>query len=238
MIHEQARIGFGRGADSYERGRPSYPREAIEWLGDRLGLRPGQMVLDVGAGTGKLTTQLVATGATVLAVEPVAEMRAVLERVAPPAIVLDGTAEALPAADATVDAIAVASAFHWFDGPAALTEFHRALRPEGRLALIFNRRRREEPLNAAISEIIEPYRRGAPSHYGGGWRAGFDRTELFTAEDELYVPFEQRLDADGLVDRVHRSASWLPRRMPSAKRCSRESADWPACSRRPWCSGM
>jgi SAM-dependent methyltransferase len=201
-IHDQARQGFEQGADAYERGRPGYPPKAIRWLERRLELGPGRTVVDVGAGTGKLTRSLLESGATVLAVEPVEAMRAVLERAVPEARALDGTAEALPVADGTADAIVVAQAFHWFDGPAALAEFHRVLRPEGRAALIWNRRLREQPLWRAISEITEPYRQGTPAHYRGEWRESVACTELFTAVDELEVPLEQELDADELVDRI------------------------------------
>ena len=132
-IREEASRGFGQGAAAYERGRPGYPAEAIRWLVADLRLDPGRTVLDVGAGTGKLTRELVSSGATVVAVEPVPAMRAVLEQAVPAARALEGTAEALPIADASVDAIVAGSAFHWFDGPAAVAEFHRVLRAGGRL---------------------------------------------------------------------------------------------------------
>jgi SAM-dependent methyltransferase len=108
----------------------------------------------------------------------------------------------VPVADQSVDAIVVAQAFHWFDGPAAVAEFHRALRPGGRLAVIWNRRLREQPLHRAISAIIDPYRGHAPTHYGAGWNESILSAGLFTAAGELEVPFEQQFDADGLVDRV------------------------------------
>ena len=201
-IHDQARQGFEHGADAYERGRPGYPPKAIRWLERRLELGPGSTVVDVGAGTGKLTRALLESGATVVAVEPVEAMRAVLERAVPEARALNGTAEALPVPDGSADAIVVAQAFHWFDGPAALAEFHRVLRPDGRMALIWNRRLREQPLWRALSEITEPYRRDTPAHYSGEWRESVACTELFTAVDELEVPVEQDLDADELVDRI------------------------------------
>ncbi len=201
-IRGEASRGFGQGAAAYERGRPGYPPEAVQWLVAELRLEPGRTVLDVGAGTGKLTRELVSRGASVVAVEPVPAMRAVLEQAVPAARALDGTAEALPAANESVDAIVVASAFHWFDGPAAVAEFHRILRPGGRLALVWNRRRREQPLHAAISAIIEPYRGDAPSAYRGEWRAPVLAGGLFGTVAEREVPFEQLVDADGLVDRV------------------------------------
>jgi SAM-dependent methyltransferase len=202
VIREEARRGFQVGAAAYERGRPGYPAEAIDWLRVQLELRPGCTVLDVGAGTGKLTRELTAPGARVIAVEPVPGMREVLAQTVPDAEVLDGTAEALPVPDRSVDAITVAQAFHWFDTPRTLAEFHRALRPGGRFAVIWNRRLREQPLHRAISEITEPYRRDTPSHYDNPWRETIAADPRFTPAGEIAVSFEQRFDADGLVDRV------------------------------------
>lgn len=201
-MHREASKGFQAGAAAYERGRPGYQRPAIEWLERELGLGPGRTVVDVGAGTGKLTRELVGRSATVVAVEPVPGMRAVLEEVVPGARVLDGTAEALPLGDQEVDAIVVAQAFHWFDIAAALAEFHRVLRAKGRLAVMWNRRQRDEPLHHAIDEIIEPHRGDTPSHYRGEWRHPLSSSGLFTPVAEVNLPFEQVLDTDGLVDRI------------------------------------
>ncbi len=201
-IHDEARRGFQAGADAYERGRPGYPGDAIEWLRAELDLGPGRTVLDVGAGTGKLTRQLVGSGADVVAVEPVPAMRALLERAVPAARVLDGTAEALPLADQSADAITVAQAFHWFDVPRTLAEFHRVLRPVGRFALIWNRRRLDQPLHREIGAIIEPYHGDTPSHHRGEWRKPVAASGLFAQVGELELPYEQELDVDGVVDRV------------------------------------
>ncbi|HUB04663.1 MAG TPA: methyltransferase domain-containing protein [Solirubrobacteraceae bacterium] len=200
-IHREAAIGFDQGAGAYERGRPGYPPEVMQWLGQELGLGPGRTVLDVAAGTGKLTRELVASGATVIAVEPVAGMRAVLERVVPDATVIDATAEALPIGDGAVDAITAASAFHWFDGPVAAAEFHRVLGPGGRLALLWNRRRLDQPIHQAVDEIIGPYRRRTPSHHRGEWREPLESSGLFRPVGERNIPFRQVLDADRFVDR-------------------------------------
>ncbi|MGO9886414.1 MAG: class I SAM-dependent methyltransferase [Solirubrobacteraceae bacterium] len=200
-VHREAARGFEQGADAYERGRPGYSGEVVEWLVEELELVPGRTVLDVAAGTGKLTRELVGSGATVIAVEPVAGMRAVLERLVPEATALAGTAEALPIADGGVDAIVVAQAFHWFDGPAAVAEFHRVLALGGRFALVWNRRRVDQPLHRAVKEIIDPYRRDAPSHYHGEWRPSITAGGLFSPIAELEVPTEQILDADAFVDR-------------------------------------
>jgi SAM-dependent methyltransferase len=195
VIHRAAATGFSRAAAEYERGRPGYPAAALE----PLALSPDLVVLDLAAGTGKLTRMLVESGATVIAVEPVAEMRAEL----PASVeVLDGTAERIPLADGSVDLVTVAQAFHWFDGDAALAEIHRVLRPGGRLALVWNRRVEDAPVNVAIDAIVDPFRAGAPTHRGEGWRAAFDRTPLFGPLEEHIFENEQVLDADGMADRI------------------------------------
>ncbi len=202
MIHEEARRGFQLGAAAYERGRPGYPPEAIAWMVDRLALAPGRRVLDIGAGTGKLTRDLLPSGAEVVAIEPVPGMRAELERAVRAARVLDGTGEALPAEDASADAIVVAQAFHWFDVPQALAEFHRVLRPGGRFALIWNRRRLDQPLQHALGAIIGPYSGETRSHRHRQWREPVAASRLFAPVAEIEVPFEQELDVDRVVDRV------------------------------------
>jgi ubiquinone/menaquinone biosynthesis C-methylase UbiE len=199
-VHEAAAVGFARSAAAYDRARPEYPPEAIEWLAARLGVRPGRAVLDLAAGTGKLTRPLAATGAEVVAIEPVAEMRA---RIGPASVrVLDGAAEAIPLDDGSLDAVTVGQAFHWFVGPVALAEIHRVLRPGGALALVWNSRPLDDPLHAAIEALVAPHRRDAPTHRTGAWRAAFDATPLFGALEERTFVHRVRHDADALVDRV------------------------------------
>ena len=199
-VHAAAARGFARSADAYERARPDYPAEAIAWLAERIGLGPGRTVVDLAAGTGKLTRPLAATGADVVAVEPVAEMRA---RIGPAAArTLEGTAEAMPLPDAGADAVTVGQAFHWFDGPAALAEIHRVLRPGGALALVWNRRPLDAPVHAAIEAIIARHRGATPRHASGRWRDAFDATSLFGPLDEREFPHSRPQDADALADRV------------------------------------
>jgi SAM-dependent methyltransferase len=200
-VPEEAARGFQQGADAYERGRPGYDPAVVKWLWQELRLEPGRTVLDVAAGTGKLTRELVPSGAEVIAVEPVPAMRAVLEQVVPDARALDGTAESLPIDDGAVDAITAASAFHWFDGPAAAAEFHRVLRQGGRVALLWNRRRLDQPIHRSVDEIIGRYRRRTPSSHRGEWREPLESGGLFAPAAERQVPFEQILDVDRIVDR-------------------------------------
>ena len=127
-------LSFGSQAAAYERGRPSYPPEAIDWL---LGPAPRD-VLDLGAGTGKLTARLVERGLQVVAVDPIPEMLDVLHATLPATQALLGSAEQIPLPDACVDAVLVAQAWHWFEPGRAVAEVARVLRPGGRLGLLWN----------------------------------------------------------------------------------------------------
>ena len=113
-------------------------------------------------GHREATRLLAGTGARVVAVEPVAQMRARLAGMLPDDEVREGTAEELPLADGSVDAVTVAQAFHWFDGDRALTEIHRVTRDGSRLAVLYNRRPREHPLQAALEAIVAPHRGDTP----------------------------------------------------------------------------
>jgi SAM-dependent methyltransferase len=201
-IHPAAAVGFGRASDAYERGRPDYPADAVSFLVEHLGVGPQCRVLDLAAGTGKLTRPLAATGAEVVAVEPVEAMRAALASSLPSVHAVAGTAEALPLADASVDAVTVAQAFHWFEASVAIAEIHRVLRPGGRLCLIWNVRDESDPRQAALSALMAPYRAATPSHGSERWREAFEASDRFTTPVLSTFRHEQRVNADGLVDRV------------------------------------
>jgi SAM-dependent methyltransferase len=200
-IHPSAQ-GFHAAAGDYERGRPEYPDGARRWLAERLDLRPGRRVVDLAAGTGKLTRLLTATGADVVAIEPVAPMRDRLAAALPGVQLLDGVAEEIPLEDGSVDAATVGQAFHWFDGDRALREIHRIVRGRGRLAVVYNRRPLEDQLHAAIENIIAPLHRETPAHRRGRWRTAFERTHDWTAVDQLELAHAQLLDREGVVSRV------------------------------------
>jgi len=123
-------------ADAYERGRPEYAPAVIGAIAAELGIRPGDRVLDLAAGTGKLTRALVAYGFAVTAVEPQEPLRAVLGEKVPAARVRDGVAERIPLGDRSVAAVMIADAFHWFDRPRALSEIRRVLARDGGVALL------------------------------------------------------------------------------------------------------
>jgi len=157
-------------------------------------------VVDVGAGTGKLTRQLVPLGARVVAVEPLDEMRAHLELAVPQAEAVAASAEELPLGDASADAITVACAMHWFDLDRALPEFHRVLKPGGGLAVFGQGRDLADPLQQAVQEIIGRF---LPEESAFRvWRAEVAASGLFGPLEERRGTFEQLLDAEGLAERI------------------------------------
>lgn len=212
-VHDAAARGFERGADDYEAARPGYPPAVVDLLVAELGLGPGRRALDLAAGTGKLTRLLVPSGADLVAVEPVAAMRAELVARAPGVEALDGTAEALPLPDRSVDAAVAAQAFHWFDAPVALAELHRVLRPGGALGLVWNVRDESvdwvrrfgellveaaagDPASAEFQETGKPYEEGID------WLAVIAAAGGFTPVQRAVVAWEQPIDADLLVRRA------------------------------------
>jgi SAM-dependent methyltransferase len=197
-VHPAAQA-FGGAADVYERVRPGYPREAIDWFAEVLDLGT---VVDLAAGTGKLTVPLLAVAGRVIAVEPSEGMLAILRRVAPDAEAIAGTAESIPLPDASADAVVVAQAFHWFSNDAALAEIHRVLRPGGALGLVWNRRVLTDPAHAVLEKTLEPWKGDAPRHRDGTWAAVLERTPLFEALARTELPNDHELPPGGLEDRA------------------------------------
>jgi len=190
--HQQQANSFGAVADVYERGRPPYPAEAIDWLVQAQARR----VADVGAGTGKLTRQLLERGLGVIAVEPSPGMRTELHRAVLGVPVLAGTAEQIPLADGTVDMVIVAQAWHWVDPERAVPEVARVLAPRGRLALLWNRRVEDEEWVADLSTIIGS--RGTP----GSSRHFPEIGPPFGPVERRSVHWVHRLSRAGMVDWV------------------------------------
>jgi SAM-dependent methyltransferase len=147
---DERRTSFGSVADAYERARPDYPEDAVLWLAGR----EPRDVVDLGAGTGKLTRSLVDHGHRVTAIEPLSEMIAHLRSSVPEATAVRGGAEAIPLPAECADVVTVAQAFHWFDHGPALVEIARVLRPGGRIALGWNIRDESEPLVAELSDAM------------------------------------------------------------------------------------
>jgi ubiquinone/menaquinone biosynthesis C-methylase UbiE len=189
---------FGAAADEYERARPTYPDAAVDWL-----LPAGvETVLDLGAGTGKLTRALVSRGLDVIAVEPLEDMRAILERELPDVRALAGTAESIPVPDASVDAVTAAQAWHWVDESRALPEVARVLRPGGALCLIWNRRDERVEWVRALSDVMGASDADLLRMEDVAIGAPFGTTETFD------VSWQRSMDLELLLDMV-RSRSYF-----------------------------
>ncbi|HWC34727.1 MAG TPA: methyltransferase domain-containing protein [Mycobacteriales bacterium] len=178
---ETRRTSFGPAAANYKAGRPGYPREILlqclpDWAAE---------VLDLAAGTGPLTNNLLDLGLSVTAVEPLDEMRALI---APEATALPGTAEAIPLPDESVDAVFVGQAWHWFDAPRALAEIHRVLRPGGVMAAMWNLLDADDPISRRLAEMAAPDECSA-SMPGDDVQPPFDPSGLFTTPQRLIVPY-------------------------------------------------
>ncbi len=215
-IHAAAARGFTDGVDAYERARPTYPPDAVAAIVATLGLGPGRTVLELGAGTGKLTRLLAPTGARILAVEPVEAMRAKLLQAAPGVEVVDGAAESIGLPNGSVDAVVVAQAFHWFDAIRALSEMHRVLRPGGRVVLVFNLRDESAPWVLGLGEAIRRLSAGEPQVWGDAWRGALARCGLFGPWQSLAFRHVQRLTPEGVLDRAA-SVSYVAAASPEVR---------------------
>ena len=213
---------FSAKVADYVASRPGYPAALFDALREHAGLVPGALVADVGAGTGLLTRGLLERGAHVTAIEPNPAMRAAADHLLAEHAAdgayrsAEGSAESMPLADLSVDLIAAAQAFHWFDVYAARAEIRRVLKPAGQVALIWNDRRRGDALHDALDAVFE--------RYGGDRRAALlaheDRADVprffgGTRTLELAWPHEHRLGAAGLASLVF-SRSYMPARDSAA----------------------
>jgi SAM-dependent methyltransferase len=210
-VSASATRGFGESfddvAEEYERGRPAWPEAAL----DVVDVPARADVLDLAAGTGKLTRLLVRRFRRVVAVEPLPAMRRLLGRIVPQADVLAGTAEAIPLLDGGIDAVYCGEAFHWFDWPRALDEIARVLRPRGVLVLLWNRPVEgaeghssywpEEVRELLASHVVEHGRRYAATP---GWRESFAGSQ-FEAPRYDVVPNDHVADRETMLARI---ASW------------------------------
>lgn len=184
---------FADVAAAYERGRPEYPEDAVRWL---AGDEPKDVV-DVGAGTGKLTRGLIALGHRVTAIEPLPEMLEVLVANSPGAFASLGSAEVIPLPDGSADVVTCAQSFHWFDHAAALPEIARVLRPKGRLAVVWNTRDDREGWVARLSKLV-----GSESVDLRDAHAPIDASGLFGTVEKAVFTFEQPVDRERLLDLV------------------------------------
>lgn len=201
-IHPAAAKGFASQAAAYVSGRPDYPPDVEDWLREDLGLAPAKRALELGAGTGKFLPRLLATGAEVIAVEPVAEMRAQLSALNPGVEAMAGSAEAIPLPDGAVDAVICAQSFHWFANRDALAEIRRVLKPGGVLGLIWNVRDASVPWVAALIGIMAPYEGDAPRYHSGAWRKPFPADGFGALIERRFSNPHTGSPAQVIIDRI------------------------------------
>ncbi len=201
--------GFADAAHAYDRGRPEYAPAVVGAIAAELHVPPGGPVLDLAAGTGKLTRALLATGLDVVAVEPQAPLREILATSIGPERVRDGTAEAIPLPDDSLAAVTVADAIHWFDHAAALAEIRRVLRPGGGIAVLTTVPDWSDASWAhEVGSLIADARPQHPHFDGPPWQDALAAAEGWCAPREIRLTTTQPLLADRFVDYVA-SISWV-----------------------------
>jgi SAM-dependent methyltransferase len=199
VVHEAAATGFSRDAERYHRSRPTYHPGLARRVVDRYG--HGTMV-ELGAGTGIFTRQLIELGQPVIAIEPVVTMRTHLADAVPEAEVRIGAAESIPMDDGTVHTVVASQSFHWFDYRPALDEIHRVLRPGGHLVTVWNVKDETVDWVAAYTELLEPYVGSAPRYRDMAWRRAINSDTRFGSVDEWRIANPFPTTAEGVVDRA------------------------------------
>jgi ubiquinone/menaquinone biosynthesis C-methylase UbiE len=200
---------FADVGDAYERGRPEYTPEVAQTIMAELQIAPGDRVLDLAAGTGKLTRALVGAGLDVIAVEPQAPLRDILAASVGAERVLDGSAEEIPLASASVDAVTVADAFHWFDQAAALREIRRVLRAGGGLAVL-----RVSPdwsgasWSHDVGSLISKLGLEHPQFQGPHWQDAARAQRCWAEPRLVQLTMTQPVDRDVILDYIA-SISWM-----------------------------
>ncbi len=231
-------MGFDFGAvdaRDYDELRPTYAPEAIAWVAGRAGLEPGSTVIDLAAGTGQLSRRFAAIGCRVIAVEPAANMRSVLQDKAPGVTALAGTAERIPVEDGSADAVVVGNAFHHFDADRASEQMRRVLRPGGALALFWARSDEalgpalpgdssivaEDPSTISVTREIERAveRVRGTSEFIDAYRSWYEprRVEGFTPFERRFFPIAHAIRSDRVAD-LYATSSDIASLPPHARR--------------------
>jgi SAM-dependent methyltransferase len=212
--------GFAGVAAEYERGRPEYAPAVVGALAAELHVRPGDPVLDLAAGTGKLTRALIAGGFDVVAVEPQESLRTVLQDRVGSARAREGLAEQIPLPDASMQAVTVADAFHWFDRPRALDEIRRVLAPGGGLALLNTVPDwRGASWAHELGTLLMRSRPEHPHFDGAPWQDFVRAAEGWAEPWEIRVTTHPLVDLEGILALVA-SMSWIAA-MPEAQRAEK-----------------
>jgi SAM-dependent methyltransferase len=192
------RLTFGAHADAYERARPAWPEEAARWLVPE----GAELVVELGAGTGKLTRAVAALGVRVVAIEPDPRMLAVLRGLGLEGV--EGSAEAIPFDDGVADAVVAGSSLHWFELDQALPEIHRVLRPDGRFAFGWNHRDDRSPAIARMAEVVYAAQvlTPGPRWRSRDWVAELNEAGLFRDVERARFAHVHELPREALRDHL------------------------------------
>jgi SAM-dependent methyltransferase len=213
-------------ADLYSQYRPTYPAQALDYIISRCGLGEGSVLVDVGCGTGISSRLFAARGLQIIGIEPNADMRRQAQKeflnaqFLPP-LYRDGRAEATGLPDASAHAVLAAQAFHWFEPQAALQEFHRILKPDGWVILLWNERDETDAFTHAYGDKARAFCQPEPCRGDG---APLLTSPLFQDGEKAIFPNEQVLDEEGLLGRAF-SVSYAPRDDSIARRYADELRD-------------
>lgn len=199
LVHEAATAGYSRNPDRYDRGRPTYHPELAERVVERYGKGT---IVELGAGTGLFTRQLIDLDASVIAIEPLVSMRTALAEAVPDADVRLGAAEEIPLDDDSADTIVASQSFHWFRYRDALDEIHRVIRPGGHLVTVWNVRDESVEWVAACTKVLDAFAGETPRHRDMGWRRAINSDVRFGSIDEWRIDNPQPTSPEGVVDRV------------------------------------
>jgi len=199
VVHDAARTGYDQQADVYASVRPGDHPSLVERFIENYA---NGVVVDVGAGTGIFTSQLVETGCIPIAIEPVASMRNAIIDANPTITVIDGAAENTGLDDDSVDTVVAAQAFHWFEHDAALTEIERILRPGGFLVCVWNVRNESVDWVRRYTDVVDRYAGDTPRHRTMQWRHAIDSSASFENVDDWSVPNPKPTTPQQVVDRA------------------------------------
>ncbi|SPL69751.1 class I SAM-dependent methyltransferase [Acinetobacter stercoris] len=208
-VHPAAQKGFSSAAELYQQVRPSYPQEIVEWLKNDLKLNHESTVVDLGAGTGKFLPYLKAVTSQVIAVEPVQEMLAELQKAYPDVQSIKATGDNIPLSSESIDAVLCAQSFHWFANIETLNEIHHILKPNASLGLVWNQRDIEVDWVKALADYIEPFENNTPRYHSGQWKEVFENQFLFQLTNVKVFSQVQKGTVENVVSKRLLSTSFI-----------------------------
>ena len=222
ILHPSAQIGFSTTADLYQKARPSYPDDIVNWLRDTLKLVTTSHVVDLGAGTGKFIPYIKQISQHITAVEPIAEMLEQLQQQHPDVKAVQTDSQNLTLAQESVDAIICAQSFHWFSDEASLNEMYYILKPHAHLGLIWNQRDTSVSWVKKIADLLATYEGDTPRFHQGTWCEVFEDSRLFELESKHLLPFLHSGTVEKVVVQRLLSTSFIAALSPKRKDAFRQ----------------